>query len=76
MKAWEETTTVNITQLQYENIQFYVQHAAAAYCNFNAAPGSIITCRENACPLVQQNKATVVTSFMYMSSSVRISSPF
>lgn len=51
------------SEQDYTSIKYYVQHAAAAYCNFDAAPGRTIVCGKNACPLVQQNKPTVVASF-------------
>ncbi|KAG5925899.1 hypothetical protein E4U42_003829 [Claviceps africana] len=48
----------------FNNINFYVQHAAAAYCNYKASPGSPLKCDKNACPQVEQNKAYVVGSYV------------
>ncbi|KFG79668.1 lipase [Metarhizium anisopliae] len=54
--------TDRISNRDFSAIRFYSQHAAAAYCNFNAAPGARITCQNNACPLVMRNQAVVVAS--------------
>ncbi|GAB0134387.1 hypothetical protein EsDP_00002764 [Epichloe bromicola] len=51
------------SEQNYTSMKYYVQHAAAAYCNFDAAPGRTIVCGKNACPLVQQNEPTVMASF-------------
>ncbi|KAK2608739.1 hypothetical protein QQS21_002728 [Conoideocrella luteorostrata] len=54
----------DLSEQDFTSIKYYVQHAAAAYCNFNADPGKTVICGKNACPLVQRNKATVVDSFV------------
>lgn len=41
-------------------MRFYAQHAAAAYCNYNAKPGSLVKCRD--CPSLERTKPTVVAS--------------
>ena len=46
----------------YDNLHFYAQHAAAAYCNFNKPAGQNITCRSAACPAVQADQPTIVAS--------------
>ncbi|KAG5944772.1 hypothetical protein E4U53_006825 [Claviceps sorghi] len=48
----------------FNNINFYVQHAAAAYCNYKAEAGSPVKCDKDACPQVEKNKAYVVGSFV------------
>ncbi|KAG6041141.1 hypothetical protein E4U41_005865 [Claviceps citrina] len=51
-----------VSAQDFSNIKFYVQHAAAAYCNYNATAGTDVLCDKNACPLVEQNKVTIVGS--------------
>ncbi|KAG5983253.1 hypothetical protein E4U55_000477 [Claviceps digitariae] len=45
-----------------DNIKFYAQHCAAAYCNYKAVPGTNVTCDKNACPRVEANKVIIVGS--------------
>ncbi len=48
------------------NMKYYVQHAAAAYCNSKPGRvGSKISCGNNACPAVAANS---ITNFAYLGS--------
>ncbi|KAG8409941.1 hypothetical protein J3458_019014 [Metarhizium acridum] len=51
-----------ISNTDFANMRYYAQHSAAAYCNIGTRAGQQITCGNNACPLVAQNRAKVVTS--------------
>ncbi|KPM38808.1 hypothetical protein AK830_g7730 [Neonectria ditissima] len=53
---------VSVTAQNLDNFKFYVQHASAAYCNFDAAAGSKVTCG-GACPAVEGDAAKIVASF-------------
>jgi hypothetical protein len=55
---------VAVSNGDFDNFKFYIQHGAAAYCNSEAAVGAKITCGGNGCPTVQSNGATVVASFL------------
>lgn len=59
-----KATAVTVTSQDLTNFKFYVQHAAAAYCNANTGAGKKITCG-GACPALQGNAVTVVSSFRY-----------
>lgn len=54
---------ITVTEQDLDNFEFYVQHAAAAYCNVNLSPGAPITCGDDVCPDVQGDGVTVVNSF-------------
>ena len=54
---------VAVSNGDFGNFKFYIQHGAASYCNSNAAAGAKITCGNNGCPTVQSNGATIVASF-------------
>lgn len=53
--------TVTLSTTEYNNMQYYVQYAASAYCNSEDAAGAHVTC-EDGCPDVMANGATVVGS--------------
>ena len=55
---------VTVSQTDYNNMKFYVQHAAAAYCNYNTPAGTDITCGRNVCPSVQANKPVITGSWV------------
>lgn len=61
-KALDERA-VAVSNGDFGNFKFYIQHGAASYCNSNAAAGAKITCGNNGCPTVQSNGATIVASF-------------
>ncbi|KAM0433965.1 hypothetical protein ACHAPT_003909 [Fusarium lateritium] len=61
---------ITATQANFENFKFYVQHAAAAYCNSETAGGQKLTCNHNGCQGVQANGATVVESFIGTSTGI------
>lgn len=46
-----------------DNLRFFVQYAGAAYCNSKNAAGAPIVCSADACPAVEANQATTLTSF-------------
>ncbi|KUI60780.1 Mono- and diacylglycerol lipase [Cytospora mali] len=48
-----------LTTTGYDDMKYYVQYAASAYCNSNDAVGALVTC-EDGCPSVMANGATVV----------------
>ncbi|KOS16976.1 Mono- and diacylglycerol lipase [Escovopsis weberi] len=53
-------STAAVTSSQLDAFRFYIQHASAAYCNFNTSAGDPVVCAGNACPSVN---ATIVDSF-------------
>ncbi|KAK9435565.1 lipase [Metarhizium brunneum] len=55
---------VQVSETDLTNMKFYSQHSAAAYCNYNAAVGKPIVCKDTACPLVMQNKPVVIASMV------------
>ncbi|KAK0100363.1 hypothetical protein ONS95_008317 [Cadophora gregata] len=60
----ERATPTALTAGTLNNMKYYVQHAAAAYCNAKAAKiGSKISCGNNACPAVAANS---VTNYAYL----------
>lgn len=61
--AWGSHGAVGVTAQDYGNLKFYVQHAAAAYCNMDRKAGDLIKC-ENNCPGVEGDKATIVSTFV------------
>jgi hypothetical protein len=57
------TTTV-VTEALLKNMRFYVQYAAASYCNTGAsAVGTKVTCINNGCPLIE---AANVKNYAYL----------
>lgn len=60
---------VHATEEELTTLRFYAQHAAAAYCNYNAKPGSLVSCRD--CPTLERTKPTVVASTTYVDVAVR-----
>lgn len=57
-----ENRAVTVTSQNLANFQFYAQHSAAAYCNYNAKAGAKISCG-GYCPSVEGDGATIVASF-------------
>lgn len=55
---------MTVTSQNLANFQFYAQHSAAAYCNYNAKAGAKISCG-GYCPSVEGDGATIVASFGY-----------
>ncbi|GJN85235.1 lipase [Purpureocillium lilacinum] len=53
----------SITERDFGNLKFYVQHAAAAYCNMNSKAGDLIKCK-GSCPGIEGDKATISSSFL------------
>ncbi|KND91773.1 Lipase [Tolypocladium ophioglossoides CBS 100239] len=53
----------SVLEKDYGNLKFYVQHAAAAYCNLGNKAGQAIACR-GGCPGVEGNKATILDTFV------------
>ncbi|KHN97242.1 lipase [Metarhizium album ARSEF 1941] len=51
-----------ISDTDFDNLKFYSQHSAAAYCNIRVPNGHVITCGNMACPLVARNRPTVVAT--------------
>lgn len=58
-----EERAVSVSAADLANFKFYVQHAAAAYCNVDNAAGSKVKCTANACRDVEKNSATIVKTF-------------
>ena len=52
-----------MSEQDYGNLKFYVQHAAAAYCNLNTPSGQPIQCG-GSCPGVEGDKATIFGTFV------------
>ena len=52
-----------VTAQDYGNLKFYVQHAAASYCNMDKKAGEVIKC-DNNCPGVEGNNVTIVSTFV------------
>ncbi|KAI3396447.1 hypothetical protein diail_12167 [Diaporthe ilicicola] len=50
-----------LTTTVYENMQYYAEYSASAYCNSDDAAGALVTC-EDGCPKVMANGATVIGS--------------
>ncbi|CRK18047.1 hypothetical protein BN1708_012218 [Verticillium longisporum] len=61
---------VGVTSADLNNFRFYVQYAAAAYCNGANAPGAAVKCSENGCPQVEANRATTIASFAGATSGI------
>ncbi|KAM0283415.1 hypothetical protein ACHAQH_002538 [Verticillium albo-atrum] len=61
---------VGVTSADLSNFRFFVQYAAAAYCNSANAPGTVLKCSENGCPEVEANRATTIASFSGVSSGI------
>ncbi|KAG6136304.1 hypothetical protein E4U24_005356 [Claviceps purpurea] len=70
VRSLDTRTETGIPAQDFDNIKFYAQHAAAAYCNFKATPGSVLKCDKSACPLVEKNAPTVLASFAGSSTGV------
>jgi hypothetical protein len=57
-----------VTAAELSSMQFYVQYAAAAYCNSDTSlVGQRVTCSESACPDVA---SATVTNFAFLGSVV------
>lgn len=50
---------VALTTVEYDNLKYYAQYAASAYCNSEDAAGASVTC-EGGCPDVMANGATIL----------------
>ncbi|KAN0094055.1 alpha/beta-hydrolase [Hyaloscypha variabilis] len=61
----DNTTTVGISQSLLDNFRLFANFTAASYCpgNENSTSGSLITCTDNACPLVEADNATSLVEF-------------
>lgn len=57
-----------VTEEEFNNFKFWVQYAAAAYCNYDKQPGDLVTCGNDECDDVQANNATIVSSVVFVSS--------
>lgn len=55
--------SLTLTDANYQNLKFYVQHSGAAFCNFNRKVGDRVQCAGN-CPGIEANSATILTSFV------------
>ncbi|CAN8095158.1 unnamed protein product [Discula destructiva] len=51
--------TVTLTTEEYDNLKYYAQYSASAYCNSQDAVGSLVTC-EGGCAEVMDNGATIL----------------
>lgn len=49
---------VTLTTESYDNLKYYVQYSASAYCNSDDSVGALVTC-EGGCPEVMANGATI-----------------
>ncbi|KAG6004392.1 hypothetical protein E4U21_001112 [Claviceps maximensis] len=66
MKSLESRDAITVNGISLDelnNIKFFAQHAAASYCNYKAEPGSPVTCDKSACPVVENNKVTIVNAY-------------
>ncbi|KAI5461632.1 Alpha/Beta hydrolase protein [Mariannaea sp. PMI_226] len=61
LRALEERD-VGVTAQNLANFKFYIQHATGAYCNYNKAPGALVSC-SGSCPTLESNAVKVVGSF-------------
>jgi hypothetical protein len=63
--ATDNTTTVGISQSLLDNFQLFANFTAASYCpgNENSTSDSLITCTDNACPLVAADNVTSLVEF-------------
>lgn len=60
----QATPTTADTAAELSNMEFYVQYAAAAYCNSHTSLiGQRVTCSSSACPLVA---AATVTNYAFL----------
>ncbi|KAI8682263.1 Lipase [Fusarium sp. Ph1] len=57
-----EHRAVTVTNQDLSNFRFYLQHADAAYCNFNTAVGKPVHCSAGNCPDIEKDAAIVVGS--------------
>ncbi|KAM0335621.1 hypothetical protein ACHAQA_000670 [Verticillium albo-atrum] len=65
-----DNRAIGVTTADLDSFRFFVQYAAAAYCNSANAPGTPIKCAENGCPEVEANGAKTVASFSGISSGI------
>ncbi|KAF3770910.1 alpha/beta-hydrolase [Cryphonectria parasitica EP155] len=49
-----------LDETSYENMKYYVQYAASAYCDSEDAVGTLVSCGDSGCPNVTANGATIV----------------
>lgn len=52
-----------VSQASFNSFKFYVQHAAAAYCNPSVVPGDRITCKNSVCTDVEKDGVYAIDSF-------------
>ncbi|CAM1507920.1 Fc.00g047680.m01.CDS01 [Cosmosporella sp. VM-42] len=65
-----EDRAISVTAGDLSNFKFYVQHAAAAYCNANTAAGQPVKCGGSTCPSVEGDKVTVIANFNGASTGI------
>ncbi|KAL2887832.1 Lipase [Ceratocystis lukuohia] len=58
-----ELDSRDISTSLYDNLDFYVQWAQAAYCNADVANNTAVSCAYDNCPSVSANKATILTAY-------------
>lgn len=56
-----------MTEEQFDNFKYFVQYAAAAYCNYDKQPGEFISCGDNQCVDVEENGGTIVQTMVFVS---------
>lgn len=52
--------TVALTTTEYDNLKYYVQYSASAYCNSQDAVGSQVDCGDEGCADVTADGATIL----------------
>lgn len=58
LQVRDDDTTLSTTA--YDNLKYYVQYSASAYCNSDDAVGSLVSCGDSGCADVMANGATIV----------------
>ena len=56
-----------VTDEEFDNFKYWVQYAAAAYCNYDKQPGELISCGDNQCVDVEANGGTIVQTVVFVS---------
>lgn len=56
-----------MTDKEFDNFKYWVQYAAAAYCNYEKKPGEPIECGDNQCKDVEANGGTIVQAMAFVS---------
>lgn len=52
--------TVALTTTEYNNLKYYVQYSASAYCNSQDAVGAEVDCGDEGCADVEANDVTIL----------------